>query len=1156
MAKLGSGQITLTDLTDIRPARMDLAASLGSIQSQVGEVYDPDYEKSNQVITPTVFFGNEEAEVKTYYDKIVYNYNEKEYKYSGIFSVPIYVDKNGSLVIKENLIKSGVVKATIPSLTDTKGLEYTNISETFDLHKVSYDSGYQLWIESKDNRYDFSSSSTSDITLSFKAYSGTRELGRDDIKSIQWSKGREKLDGGTGTEITIKRIDIDGHETYILEVVLITGVKLRAQVGIDDRTDNYYSEIIAAGTTLLTPKNKEVFLTCQVWDGNKKVETTDTTISIEYEWMKGEKLIENEKTASITFTATESTTIFCRATIKKGEKVVGQPLSYIAIQYTVPYEVVLSRDTIFVPCYSNNKFRGDSFTEEINFKIIGDDGKPLSFNDGDSIEIGTAEHFTFEISPEDSEKWDKTITIKLKPTETDLGGWDSQTHTIEYTYLGNTFSKDFSLIKNYQGQDGVAAITLDLTNSFHRFAGTQAAALPDQEITFGYTAKIAENDLDISKIRVGDYVFLDKEAEINYKDYYEIITGLYLKYDAGSKIFTLRTRRKEGNEDNLKIESGIFSIYFTVSYNSALLEKEYRKDFSYGYTITGDSYLLEVSPQSIIYSPANNSFSANAITITPKRRAEGRWDYINLSTSDCIVMYSTDGEKFTQIDWSAPFPITSNQFTQYIFRLLPNDEEKAPVLDEETIPLITSMDGIEIGGENLLRWTKKMPDGEGKWDTGAYLIENEDNFGIATLGTLISPRFKVLPEMIGKSFCLSYYSNNDTTSDVKITVNLSESLTQKDEEEKIYKYSFPDNQIFNINSGTGWCRISTNFIFDNNLISQEQKNEKPKIENIESMFLEFSSSSYEKTKKVKKFKLEIGNIPTDWSESPYDTDIMSENMAIASEYQISIDNYEDTAKNKKPYRLFAKNLKPDTTYMFSYEEANFIPGTGDEDEEFFCCEIIPVEEEETPEETSEETPTFFDDLKNTASEKQILAFTTPKSSGKFDFYIYACNEKGKKVAEEKDASTLNLLRVKLEEGTESTPFFLEDNILSDLMDSIVDMQTDYDNRFTLMENKYYIDDGYLEELKSAIELNTNGTNPYIGIYTSNGKETFFGTKIDNSSIGFYNQRWSEETDLSKVEPVAYINKDELNINKASFRSSFNIGKLKVVITESGVGFTW
>ena len=91
--------------------------------------------------------------------------------------------------------------------------------------------------------------------------------------------------------------------------------------------------------------------------------------------------------------------------------------------------------------------------------------------------------------------------------------------------------------------------------------------------------------------------------------------------------------------------------------------------------------------------------------------------------------------------------------------------------------------------------------------------------------------------------------------------------------------------------------------------------------------------------------------------------------------------------------------------------------------------------------------------------------------------------------------------------------------------------------------------GYLFQIQKSIDLHVgeDEPSPYIEIKTASAEQSF-STKITDSQIGFYQN--------NATLPVTYLSSDGLMVYQAQFLNSFNIGNLRVSITESGVGFNW
>ena len=155
MSLLGKSSITITDITDVNPIRLDLASSQPIYQTKRANGYEPDYTSSPLIITPSLYFGQEEVNREKYTNKITFYINGAPV----VNTETIYVE-NTKLYIKENLRENTQIKAVISYITDDRtNVEYDTISESLSFYLLSYDSsGYTAFIESNDGRYDFSNS--------------------------------------------------------------------------------------------------------------------------------------------------------------------------------------------------------------------------------------------------------------------------------------------------------------------------------------------------------------------------------------------------------------------------------------------------------------------------------------------------------------------------------------------------------------------------------------------------------------------------------------------------------------------------------------------------------------------------------------------------------------------------------------------------------------------------------------------------------------------------------------------------------------------------------------------------------------------------------------------------------------------------------------
>lgn len=902
MARLGTGRITLTDLTDVRPAKMDLATSLETLQSQSGKAYSPDYALGEgQVIIPSVFFGNEELASGDYRDKIIYNCSDLgdnvDFKWGGavdnngnpyeteiINGYPAYkstyVDDEGCLHIRRNLEKSFVVEARVEDITDPKtGVIQPSINEAITLKKISVGTGYQLFIESTDNRWDFEVGGEQDIELTYKVYYDTEEVSSD-VTAAQWYESGEEIkeDELTNkiTSYIVSRNNVFGHETYRLAVKMNNGVILRASAGIDDRTDSFYGEIIAYGATYLSPKNNTLKLECQVWRNDNQFEFDNSVDDdekddyIDYEWYwldKEQEGIERKAARLASLGGTKiielsyeniegkDVMVYCRATIVKGGKKVGYPLAKISVTCGENFNASLSRSVIPLPCYAAGNVKNENFSETITLTLADDAGVPLSYgNETDEFSPPTNDgNFKFSAtSLNDSDKWIVSITL-TKGTNFEAN-WDAKTYSISYKRKGASYVIPFEVIKVKQGENGTPGFTIDLTNQFHLFAGTDFGAYADQKVEIGYTALLADEDISnsLTKLEVDNRYNIRTvlfEKEENIKGEAEVVEGIYVNYNVAEKNITIRTKNTNGKENTYSSpERGEIMFYFTFQNKTTIsVAKTFIKTFTYGINTSGNSFSLITDPTQIVYSPATSELNVDKITITARYQLGGKGPYLACpnATVDCEINDAASPKKIKvaltggvgtldlkELSTSA----TSYTFYYYIEN---NPSDEKVLVDVETVPVVTSMDGVEIGGENLLPYSEKFDrfEEEGKgWVLNDRVIFDEENDCLLILGggEIISPTIMTLKN---KKMCFSYQIEGKESLPIISLIFGEEEVSLEKELEN-----------------PSWLDDKCYYLFN------AEKDFRIKIKHPS------SSTDEEASYLVFSFpKLELGNIPTAWS---------------------------------------------------------------------------------------------------------------------------------------------------------------------------------------------------------------------------------------------------------------------------------------------------
>lgn len=1187
MGKLGYSSLTLTDITETIPISLVLQSNQEkSFQIKDGNLFIPDFTENEKelIIVPSLFLGTETIEIPTQGEKgaIYYqvsgeteNGTEKNFFHSNTLPEnDIYVDEKGCLHYKKNLTDSLTIEAYIN--------DYENTSHGYTIEQIrcvspitillleQNSNDYTMFISSANNREHFDENNSSPITLTALLYKGTQEVD-ESILTYEWDIVRDDDDDfsadwkKTTRQITISRNEISNVEIFQCEITITDGSELSfsAQKIIRDFTDGYTNQLIADRTLILTPDNKQVKLTNQIWHQTNIINNTEDQSRFVYSWKlltektEEQALAETGKTIEINLEKEpfkelqENFSIFGIATID-GKTITA---NYADIKYQpISFTTQVSPNAVFVPVNKEGQLEEEAFSTQCSFKITNAKNILLDYNAAtSSIEKDT---YITSIIQNTEEKWDFTLNIQINKDDEFFINSElkSMIINVSYTFLNETFSTPIQVVKSYagaagkDGEPGVPAYNIYLSNDYYLFAGGETAATPNQNADFTILAYKGAEKLTISKIVFCEtYTFTDFSQSLTREDFG--VKGLSLSYKPATETFSFIT---EG-DGNFLTSSGNIKMVITVKEGSK--EESFVVYFNYGINYNGNSYNLIASENQIVYLFSQYKFNISQVLLSAYYRSGGVGE--NIAYTDGYITYSIDGtaestpQKGNTFIFDVSLLSSSNSYIRFN---LYKDAGKKELLDTETIPVLSSFEGVEIGGENILRWTKELPVEKGKWEkSGDVSIEKDGDFSYAKIdtgGSLISQKLQFENDYIGEAFCLSLYAYGNST--FKATIK-----GYKDFESSS---ATAQMELTFSNDTESWNKVFQHFNFSTDFSN-----------NVKYFSVEFSGNI-----KIKKLKLENSNISSAWAASPYDVDysnIVGTNLSI-------VDGYYCEVSTTDPYILFADNLVSNTYYTFSCANTSFPDGNnGDR----FLCEVRFYNDDE------EETLSIVKDSFSLISEtenQQIYTFKTADEPGIYSFRIYASMEtQASTVANEK---ILTLQQAKIEKGTIATPFFITDEYLEDLIKEVqstagentayikvleengtlLNQKIDNDinalkesikNSYVSINEKEGIisaatnvvyqelDRDYLIKLKNKIDI-VSGADPYIQISTKSTDGKYFATKITNNQLGFYN--------AEKADPVAYINSESLNINKATFHNSFKIGDLIVSVTESGVGFTW
>lgn len=900
MGLLGKDSITITDITDVNPIRLDLASSQPIYQTKRASGYEPDYTSSPLIITPSLYFGQEEVNREKYIDKITFYIN-------GVLVVnteTIYVE-NTNLYIKENLNQNIKVEAVIENIIDERTkVNYERVSESLSFYLLSYDSsGYTAFIDSDNGRYDFSSANSSPITLRAHLYLGSTEL--TDV-SYEWKRSSNSSEiYGNTKSITIQRADIYSHENFICSMTC-EEVSYVATCAIDDRTDLYTGAIISDATLVMTPSFNSANLSCKIFKNGEEVNSDGASENFEYSWI----YYKNETTEGISIGNTKNIhielgkvgnppkdnfTLYCITTIDNKYTVV----SFLPISYSVSYSPIITPKTIFIPSNADGSYKGTEteINKVLSFFLQGEDGIPI---DADLTPISISGLTSTAVK--ENNKYSISFSLSLNAfKQLDI----SSMFEVSYTYKGHQFNEEFYIVKSVQGEAGEngSSYSLILSNDFHRFAGKEVYAIGEQKVSTNISFFKGDEEIPIEVIKIGslegenikttpEYVTIGLQANVN-----------QIGFSTGKEItFTTIDRALK--------DGGTLPIEIKVNLNGK--EQVFATVFNYEINYEGNAYFLSfLNGTSVSYLPSKDSFTPDKIEFYAYYRKNGSGE--NILYTDGKVYVSIDGGIKTKLSSTSAFysyPISNsikNSLTFYLYNSIANDSnpEDAYLMDREIIPILTSLEGAEIGGDNLLKFSRTFEAADNRWiykygfsDEIAITKDNEFNvlnFNFAYKDAtssdspnngscyVISPPFFIDEEVINKDLCFSiYFKINSSISEAKKSGNkIYFSLLGYSSSDSLIKesdpFSFLDIRIEddNILENGKWIRLYE--VFKGNILQNSTiKYFKIKICGL----IDENNTSTHYNFYIKKPKLEIGNTPTAWCMAS--NDIILEELNLDS----------------------------------------------------------------------------------------------------------------------------------------------------------------------------------------------------------------------------------------------------------------------------------
>jgi hypothetical protein len=1191
MGRLGYSSITLTDLTETLPVFLTLESNLSNnIQKKNGSLYTPDFKTGDGVIiTPSLFIGaKEEPLIKDIY--YIVDGNEYHTVENEIESGNIAINSQGQLVIKENINHSYEISAFIDNFTIGEHGHSTNVKSRnkISIFVLEESSTYTAVISS--NREHFDENNTSDIVLTAQFYKGTEEVvgatyvwdGLTDDDSSSTDSGSNI--NGTSKELILSRAQVKGTEVISCTMTdLSTGLSFIATKTIRDYVDEYRADLLPSSSLILTPNNTSVDLTARVWHKTDIINEEENEGRFRYSWqlinsngtMANESIGANRiltiDTSSGVFPK-ENFTIACTITIDEKTAVSAyQNITYSPIEYTVnvePKQAWLNVD-------SDGNYSGTR-TFSFNFQLLDKEKNLIPKEKSDGV-IASDNHWSF--TSKDDGFWDYILTLTLDAKKDLLD--DSNIFEFKYQYLKNEFSEEVYVIKNYAGKNGTSGVgyTIDLSNSFHTFAGEQAHAVAGQTVSFQIQAYYGDKELDIEEVS------------------YVAPTGLDISYNETNRTITLTTK------------SGVFltkdgNITFTI----AVQKKEgmgtlnFIKIFNYSINYNGKSYYLGFGDNNTItYSPSTQTYNPSSIVVKAySRNVNGEASVY----TDGIIYYSFDKKNWTRLtkeSISNYSNIDNIYFRLYSPQMKSSnlEENSAYLLDEETIPVLTSLDGVEIGGDNLLRWTRTMPIENNKWklegnNASSYITQRlEGDFTCTVFNKsplysyIVTPKEQINSEYVNKTFCFSCYVKIDNveleTNSAILALQLRLHEAFSDTTRAAYKLvgelsnrgsSYPKFICNEDLVENKWIKIYKTFTWNNFLDNSGKQPEGFDTTGGSCQYFSLSlysgSSSPVSTVEIKKPKLEFGNMPSEWSASPYDidyTNITGTNL---------IDEAKPILTFSNSYRLNSSLFSKDSLYTLSWSQVSYSgnkptltwkindssTNTGNfslinnfqytfpkQDADWYLT-LTASEGEITFNELKIEKGTIATGYKITAEQANAIA-----------------EEQAKNAAFAEAEAVKNDLNSQIEELYKIPTIDGVGEVFSTRQDFIdaIEKYNKYDGRINTVAGDLeaqdtdilYAKEG-IQRLEKSIQVVTSTTEPYIKIQAdlqsdSSSKTNFL--KLTPERLEF----WSGTTSNQAV--VAYMSNNLLvikrgQLDEAIVKNYFNIGGLNFKITESGVGVVW
>lgn len=336
-----TGQFTIIDITDQRPAQFYLEANNSKIQVyDVKEgTYSPNFSESTPlIITPRLFFGNDET---------ILNAANITYKVNGklVNEVNQIQQQGVSLLVQANLGSFNTatlnIEATVQSTEEAEIIdEYSGIvlqeaiNASLEIIKIDSggvgpkgDQGPQgenaifAIVESESGKLSFTDSQTTPVNLKATLYEGGQIINNG--VSYNWTANPERISGEnadfshTTQIIEIKRENITGARSFICTMTY-NNKTYKDAIVLSDMIDPIYCTIESSQGNIFTNNNINSTLKCRLFKQDTEIDSGNSGNEYIYSWEKNGEAFNQGKEITIDSQSVDKKAVFSCTVQKTG----------------------------------------------------------------------------------------------------------------------------------------------------------------------------------------------------------------------------------------------------------------------------------------------------------------------------------------------------------------------------------------------------------------------------------------------------------------------------------------------------------------------------------------------------------------------------------------------------------------------------------------------------------------------------------------------------------------------------------------------------------------------------------------------------------------------------------------------------------------------